>query len=207
MAKLAQIGDAAPCRGHTEWSTNLLELVLDPKRWHRRPLSNASKNAPFWCRMRELWPKQWRRVCWIRGWRGSWVGDELQLGEDHNVSVSSVAMSSSSSPSWIGFVLDSILAMSSSVLLVVNVVGEWRTGRGGAVHGAAADLVRAPGPAPSGSSLSSSSSLGTIAMWSGGLGLVWLWGGLLLFSPQCAFQKAHFSPLLCLFPSLFLHSW
>jgi hypothetical protein len=73
MAKLAQIGDAAPCRGHTEWSTDLLELGLDPKRRRRHPLSNASKNAPFWCRMRELWPKQWRRVCWIRGWRGSWV--------------------------------------------------------------------------------------------------------------------------------------
>jgi hypothetical protein len=95
MAKLAQIGDAAPCYGHIEWSTDLLELRLDPKRRRHRPLSNASKNAPFWCRMRELWPKQWRRVCWIRGWRGSWVGDELQLGEDHDVGVSSVAMSSS----------------------------------------------------------------------------------------------------------------
>jgi hypothetical protein len=95
MAKLAQIGDAAHFRGHTEWSMDLLELRPDPKRWRRRPLSNASKNGPFWCRMRELWPKQWRRVCWIRGWRGSWVGNELQLGEDHNVGVSSMAMSSS----------------------------------------------------------------------------------------------------------------
>jgi hypothetical protein len=95
MAKLAQIGDAAPWCGHTKWSTDLLELGLDPKWWRRRPLSNASKNALFWCRMRELWPKQWRRVCWIRGWCGSWVGDELQLGKDHNVGVSSVAMSSS----------------------------------------------------------------------------------------------------------------
>jgi hypothetical protein len=114
MAKLAQIGDTAPWRGHTEWSTDLLELGPDPKRRRRRPLSNASKNALFWYRMRELWPKQWRHVCWIWGWRGSWVGDELQLGKDHNVGVSSVAMSSSSSPSWIGVVLDSILVMSSS---------------------------------------------------------------------------------------------
>jgi hypothetical protein len=95
MAKLVQIGDAAPCRSHTEWSTDLLELGPDPKRRRRRPLSNASKNAPFRCRMRELWPKQWRRVCWIRGWRDSWVGDELQLGEHHSVGISSVAMSSS----------------------------------------------------------------------------------------------------------------
>jgi hypothetical protein len=95
MAKLAQIGDAAPWCGHTKWSTYLLELGPDPKRWRRRPLSNASKNVLFWCRMRELWPKQWRRVCWIRGWRGSWVGDELQFGKDHNVGVSSVAISSS----------------------------------------------------------------------------------------------------------------
>jgi hypothetical protein len=117
MAKLAQIGDAAPCRGHTEWSTDLLELGQDPKWRRRRPHSNASKNALFWCRMRELWSKQWRRVCWIRGWRGSWVGDELQLGEDHSVGVSSIAMSSSSSPSWIRVVLDSILAMSSSAMV------------------------------------------------------------------------------------------
>jgi hypothetical protein len=95
MAKLTQIGDATPYRGHTEWSTDLLELGLDPKRRRRRPLSNASKNILFRCRMRKLWSKQWRRVCWIRGWRGRWVGDELQLGEDHNVGVSSVAMSSS----------------------------------------------------------------------------------------------------------------
>jgi hypothetical protein len=114
MAKLAQIGDTAPCRGHIEWSTDLMELGPYPKQRRRRPLSNASKNALFWCRMIELWPKQWRRVCWIRGWHGSWVGVELQLREDHNVDVSSVAMSLSSSPSWIGVVLDSILAMSSS---------------------------------------------------------------------------------------------
>jgi hypothetical protein len=95
MVKLAQIGDPAPCRGHIEWSTDLLELGPDPKRRRRRPLSNTSKNAPFQCRMRELWPKQWWCVCWIRGWHGSWVGDELQLREDHNVGVSSVTMSSS----------------------------------------------------------------------------------------------------------------
>jgi hypothetical protein len=122
MTKLAQIGDAAPCRGHTEWSMDLVELGPDPKRWHRRPLSNASKNAPFQCRMRKLWPKQWRRVYWIRGWRDSWVGDELQLGEDHDVGVSSMAMSSSSSPSRIRVVLDSILAMSSSGRVLVLAV-------------------------------------------------------------------------------------
>jgi hypothetical protein len=114
MVKLAQIGNATPYHGHTEWSTDLLELGPDPKRRHRRPLPNASKNAPFRCRMRKLWPKQGRRVCWIWGRRDSWVGDELQLGEDHGVGVSSVAMSSSSSPSRIVVVLDSILAMSSS---------------------------------------------------------------------------------------------
>jgi hypothetical protein len=95
MAKLAQIGDVAPCHGHTEWFTDLLELGTNPKRQRRRPLFNTSKNAPFRCRMRKLWPKQWWRVCWIRGWRDSWVGDELQLGEDHGVGVSSVTMSSS----------------------------------------------------------------------------------------------------------------
>jgi hypothetical protein len=47
MAKLAQIDDAAPYRGHIEWSTDLLELRPDPKWWRRRPLSNASKNARF----------------------------------------------------------------------------------------------------------------------------------------------------------------
>jgi hypothetical protein len=114
MTKLAQIGDTTPCCGHTEWSTDLLELGPDPKWWRHHPLSNTSKNTLFQCHMIKLWPKQWRRVCWIRGWHGSWVGDELQLGEDHNVSVSSVVMSSSSSPSWIGVILDSILVMSSS---------------------------------------------------------------------------------------------
>jgi hypothetical protein len=48
MAKLAQIGDAAPYHGHTEWSTDLLELGPEPKRLRHRPLSNASKNTPFW---------------------------------------------------------------------------------------------------------------------------------------------------------------
>jgi hypothetical protein len=93
---------------------DFLELGPYLKRRHHRPLSNASKNAPFRCRMRKLWPKQWWRVCWICGRCGSWVGDELQLGEDHGVGVSSVAMPSSSSPSRIGAVLGSILAMSSS---------------------------------------------------------------------------------------------
>ena len=46
----------------------------------------------------------------------------MQLGEDHGVGVSSVAMSSSSSPSRIGVILDSILVMSSSVLAQVRVL-------------------------------------------------------------------------------------
>jgi hypothetical protein len=79
----------------TEWSTYVLELGPDLKRQRRRLLSNASKNAPFQCHMRKLWPEQWRCVYWIRGRRGSWVGDELLLREDHGVGVSSIVMSSS----------------------------------------------------------------------------------------------------------------
>ena len=86
MAKLAQIGDAAPCRGH--------RMIHGPSGAGTRSKTTASsspfqhiKNGPFRCRMRKLWPKQWRR--------GSWVGNELQLGEDHGVGVSSMAMFSS----------------------------------------------------------------------------------------------------------------
>jgi hypothetical protein len=72
-----KIGDAAPCRDHTEWSMKILELGLEPKESFHRYLSNTSKNASFWCRMREIWPILSRVACWIRTERGVQVDDDL----------------------------------------------------------------------------------------------------------------------------------
>ena len=42
-----KIGDTAPCRGHIELSTNLLEQGLDPKEVSHRQVSKASENTLF----------------------------------------------------------------------------------------------------------------------------------------------------------------
>ena len=69
--------DAAHFHGHTEWSTRLLELGLEPKEVSRCQLSNPSKITSFERRMRERSSKPCRSVGWIRDERNDRVGDDL----------------------------------------------------------------------------------------------------------------------------------
>ena len=71
---MPKIGVAAPFRGHTEWSTRLLELKSEPKGASRRHDSNTSKIISFRLRMREILLKPCRG-CWLNPrwtWRPSW---------------------------------------------------------------------------------------------------------------------------------------
>jgi hypothetical protein len=91
-----KIGGAAPCRGHTAWSTRLLDLGPEPNRRRRRPLSNEYLYASFRRRMMELSPKPCVSVGWIWDGRSNWVGDEIQHGKGRGVCVFNMVMFSSS---------------------------------------------------------------------------------------------------------------
>jgi hypothetical protein len=94
-----------------------------------------------------------------------------------------------------------------TVLPSINTVGTMKLGPRGDRGGAAAHLAcTCQGQLPSSPSSSNSSFLSPIAMWHGGLGLVWLWAGLLLLSPLIHFfRKVHscssfacFCPYFCI---------
>ena len=75
--KRPKTGDAANFCGHTEWSTNLQELGLEPNEASHCYLSNASKITSFGRRMREISPKPCRGGGLTRDERDDRVGDDL----------------------------------------------------------------------------------------------------------------------------------
>jgi hypothetical protein len=101
--KRPKTGDAAPSCSHTEWSTRLLELGPEPKEAPHRHDSNASKNTLFGRRMREILLVRCKHVGWIRTELAVQLDDDMKLGDEAGLCMSSVVMSSSTSNlSWKG---------------------------------------------------------------------------------------------------------